>query len=275
MARLLFSEDQLEYGQLFPVEFAMDNALAEMFATQYTWVPLPDLKQLLPVADRLYQDLLSRLAWDDVLAGRYTWHHQDTYEPDDGIIVKRSADTSDPSCVVHGVPPDNKVFIQLRPRTRRMFMAAGGYEESFTDFFDVTDEIRRRLDARVQALLPVLRRSPRVMGPIHYDHANSVLRLMRYDAPRPDASGLAGKPHTDRVDVTLHLWDSEPGLVLLPWRRDDVHVPTRPGEALMFVSDGLSQRTTVPALRHAALHAAGTEPRRIIVFFMRLMSQPA
>ena len=212
--------------------------------------------------------MLARIDPIDLAKGRYTWHHRDTDEPDDGVIVKLSSDVSDPSIAKHGLPPDNKVYIQVRRRTRRLFKAAGVYDDAYCDFFDVTEEIHERLARRWRTFPECLREVRPDLPAQTHDCERSVLRLMRYNRARPDDGGLSGKVHTDKNDMSVHVWDSRPGLVLRPAGGGDIDVPTRVGEGLMFSGDGWERLTGVPTLVHAAKHdATATEARRVIVYF--------
>lgn len=250
----------------------MQRVVSELLGQQYAWVPTPELRDWLLLADILFQNMLNRINSGKLLAGRYTFHYPTTDEPDDGIIVKRSQDTGDPSIARTGVPPDNKVFIHMRSRTKRLFVEEGVYDRAFDDFFEVTDEIRRLVCRVYHRLFVQLRHDRPDLERFELDLEESVLRLMRYDDSRADGSGLAGKPHTDKKDITAHLWDSSPGLILMPRGDIPIEVPTRTGETLLFVAEQFAKRTAVPALLHAAKHDPNlVEPRRIAVYFGKFL----
>lgn len=247
----------------------MREIIKRFLAERRVWVAIPEIAGLLSeAAERFQKDVLANIPIEDIIAGKYTWHHPDTPEPDDGIIYKHPNQTGDVWTLVHGVLQDHKLFLQWRLRTEDMFRERGLYQEVFNDFFRVMEEIRWRVDRVIIDILAALHEEWPHLGALgHKEHA-TVTRVMAYLGERNDGSGLAGKIHTDKNDVTIHLYDSKPGLLVQAVDgRPDLFdlVETRPGEALAFVSDRFARLSGIPAVRHSAKENGR---RTVIVMFV-------
>lgn len=251
----------------------MREAMANLVTERLAWLHMPELEALLPKAAESFKtDVLGNIPMEDILAGKYEWPGPDDQEdgdPDEGIIAKYPG-KNDPSRKRHGVPPDSKVYLQYRLRTKRVFQERGQYQPVFDPFFNVMKQVRSRLDFRIEDMLDQLWQQRPKLGRLHHNRERSVIRVMTYLDAREDGSGLAGKCHTDRNDITLHLYDSVPGLVLQHEVGKFELVPTRPGYALAFVGDRLASLARLPAVLHGARHNG---QRQVLVMFVHLIHE--
>ncbi len=245
----------------------MNTIVTELLTNRMVWLDLPEITDLLPRAARAFEtEVLANIPTEDLLADRYQLQFDPQLEPDDGIILKHP-NKADPSRAVHGVPPDSKVFMQYRYRTRTMLEDKGLYQTAFDPFFELMDEIRSRLDRRIVTLIAELRSQWPGLGATGYKAETSLIRVMKYLDPRVDGSDLAGKLHTDRCDLTCHLYDSVPGLVVEREPDKLELVGTRPGQALVFVADRFTRLSGIPALCHGA---RDNGRRAVMVMFVHL-----
>lgn len=243
----------------------MHDIVKRLLLERKAWIPMPELTELLKeAAERFEQDVLANIPIEDIIAGKYTFHHPDTPEPDDGIIYKHPDQKDDAWTLRYGQLQDHKLFMQWRLRTEDMFRERGLYQEVFAAFFLVMEEIRWRLDRVITQMLAELHEEWPTLGASGHKHEATVTRVMCYRGARTDGSGLAGKTHTDRNDVTIHLYDSTPGLLVETADSQFELVETRPGEALAFLSDRFAKLSGIPALRHGAKDAGA---RMVIVMF--------
>ena len=246
----------------------MHDIVTRLLAERMVWVPMPELGDLLPEAAQQFKScVLGNIPIEDIMTGKYELTGPDDLEagdPDDGIIAKYPG-KNDPSRKRHGVPPDSKVYMQYRLRTRAMLRTANLYQQVFDPFFDLMAKLRSLLDLRIEDMLDQLGRQCQELGRLQHNRERSVIRVMTYLEPRRDDSGLAGKYHTDRNDITLHLYDSVPGLMLKRTASELELVPTRPGFSLAFVSDRLASLTGIPAVLHGA---RDNGKRQVIVMFV-------
>lgn len=259
-------------GKLWPVlslEACMREEVIRLLGHRSAWIPMPALEELLPqVAASFQADVLGNIPFEDLMSGKYELHLKEgpyaTGEPDDGIILKHP-DKEDPSRIIHGVPPDSKVYLQYRLRTMDMMKAAGCYQTAFDPFFELMEELWEGIDQYLFTFILELTGLRPELGVTGWDRDRSLIRVMQYLDPRGDGSGLAGKFHTDKNDITFHLYDSVPGLVVVAEGEQQELVPTRPGMALAFSSDRFVIPSGLPAVRHGAVDNG---KRRVIVMFV-------
>lgn len=247
----------------------MREEVIRLLGNRYVWIPAPALEGILPqVAASFETDVLSNIPIQELLARKYELHLTEgpdaTSEPDDGIIIKHP-NKDDPSRIIHGVPPDSKVYLQYRTRTVDMMKAAGCYQTAFDPFFGLMEELWEGIDQYLFNFILELTGQAPELGVTGWDRQRSLIRVMKYLDPRGDGSGLAGKLHTDKNDITFHLFDSVSGLVIVNEGEEQILVPTRPGLALAFVSDRFAHMSGMPALRHGAVENG---KRVVIVMFV-------
>lgn len=244
----------------------MTSVVARLLADRTAWMAVPGLAELLELAARQYLALLRVIPKKDLRAKKYEVHMPDTPQPDDGIFYKYPKRKDDPSAITHGVVPDHKTYVQVRARTRRLLMLLGLYCPESEAFFDTMDEIRRRIDVHIHALREALYESRPDLGRLRIRVGETVIRCMVYHGARPDDPKMSGKGHTDKADITLHLYDSAPGLLvrLNDETNEMTLVPTSRGQAFAFLSDHLAQPLGCKAVYHGARNRRG---RAIIVAF--------
>lgn len=241
----------------------MDRVVRELLERRMAWVTMPALTEVLPQVMLEYRRVLAGLDMKDLERDRYAWRHADTEELDDGFILKHP-DKIDPSRQVHGQLSDDKIFLQYRLRTEEeMRRRPEQWRDDFVPLFRMLDDVRRELDGVIERVLAELNRLRPGLQLTHKASA-TVIRCMTYRGERPGQPGVAGKAHLDKNDLTLHLYDSCPGLfVELGDSRE--RIETRAGQALVFVSKRFEQVWGVPALRHGAFY---NQDRGVIVAFV-------
>ncbi len=243
---------------------------AQAFATRgYAWIPEPSLGALVPEALTEFEKMLNLLPEEKVRANEYRWHAGSTPDPDDGVIVKHCGDVLDEAVARTGYSQDSKVYGHFRPRTEALFRQYGVYRPSFQRLFNITGEIHQLVNKRMDEFFQAFALVRPDIGPIRRKPEECVLRLMIYEDVRED--GLVGKPHTDKCDGTLHLYDSSPGLLKYDAQGNAELIERKPGETFWFAGDKTQRLSgdTISALRHGASHPyPESGQRRVAVFFL-------
>lgn len=253
---------------------------------QCCWTPVPGARPILLRVEELFRhQVLSSISEQELLVGKYELTVPGEDEPDDGIILKRP-DKYDKSAAETGVPPDSKVVAMCRERTVGMLQADGLYHPNFVEFFEQVGELRRCVALALKPVLAALNQHRPDLGGVTLDHDRTVIRIQEYHVPRlavidPDevvgVTGqirepgeqreVSGKLHTDRCALTLHLYDSTPGLLIRRRGQPLQLIETRPDEGLVFLSQALARRGVGVALLHGADACPG---RVVIVCFVHL-----
>lgn len=241
---------------------------AYAFATRgHAWIPEPSLGTLVPQALTEFEKMLAILPEEEVRANSYRWQAGLSPDPDDGIICKHAGDLADEAVGRTGLTQDNKVYIHLRLRTEDLFRQYGIYDPRFQPLFDLGVEIHARVNERMDEFFQAFAVARPDLGLLQRKAEESVLRLMVYEDVRED--GLVGKPHTDKCDGTLHLYDSSPGLLKHDADGNAELIERRPGETFWFAGDRTQRLGGIPALRHGASHPYREQGRRkVAVFFL-------
>lgn len=250
----------------------MDTVVQRLLRERMAWLAFPELRELLPTLSEQYDAILATIPMVDLLAAKYEIHIKreehpyGTVEPDDGIFLKYPERQDDPSAIRDGVPPDFKVYIQARERLEDLFKARGLWLPEFEPFFATLRKVREIIDAKVEDFLKSLARERPDLAHLRHTRARTVVRCMNYLGAREN-SDLAGKLHFDWNSITWHLFDNCEGLMIEGEAGGFELVPTRPGEAFLFVSRAFASLVGLEPVNHGAKHNEG---RKIVVAFVYL-----
>ena len=245
----------------------IDVAIKQLLGTRQTWLEMPpELAELLPLAIEAFRDMISRIPEDHLVpqAGREfsrcQWHVKTgpapTEDPDDGIFVKDES-VPDRYPTTHGRRPDNKLTLQVRRRTRRLFKyryktEPDGFRPETHVFFDLAERIMDLRDAWIEAIITALvKQNPALKG-ISHRRDLTTLRFMIYRRVSADCPGVAGQYHVDKNDITIHMADSCPGLLVRQDTGEYRLIPTRPGWAYIFTSKRFKALCGLEPLLHGA-----------------------
>ena len=154
-------------------------------------------------------------------------------------LVRKDGKTIDGN----GDRQDDKYYLHYRPGLYEVLSALKvDHLEYYSGLFRDCDELYRRNLQFIFNLAAALdRQNPRgeFLGKMSARFAmpQHVLRLLAYQVPKTQLNTMIGDSHIDRCTITLHDWDSRPGLFMRdPVTREWIPYTAEQDQVLVFAS---------------------------------------